>query len=249
MTHFLVRGLVMSWLSLFSTDEFWYEAEIAKHARSRCIASNCKEVIPKGELRIGVMCADKNDSHGWYHAVCLWENFGEKFNDNPRITKIEDIKNHDSLSGSAVDKIQELIDNASTSTSTTTSTATATATATATSTSTNAEPSSKRALPAEADELPPVPPYAMSGTISVKLDKNQDIHITGDVVHIGDKLKSHGAYFKEYNNIGWIFSCLERAGARRFLCMPDELPKVGQSVKLDLAELGRKHVSSLHGLD
>jgi len=97
-------------MSLFPGDEFWYEAETAKHARSRCIASNCKEIIPKGELRVGVMCADKNDSHGWYHAVCLWENFGDKFNDNPRITKIEDIKNHDSLSAAVVTKIQELID-------------------------------------------------------------------------------------------------------------------------------------------
>lgn len=210
-------------MSLFPGDEFWYEAETAKHARSRCIASNCKEIIPKGELRVGVMCADKNDSHGWYHAVCLWENFGDKFNDNPRITKIEDIKNHDSLSAAVVTKIQELIDIATCS---------------------DTQIGNKRALPEETEALPAPPAYAMSGTIFVKLDKNQDIYVSGDVVHIGDKLKSHGAYFKEYNNTGWMFSCSERAGARRFLCMPDELPAVGKVVKLDLAELGRKHVST-----
>lgn len=82
----------------------------------------------------------------------------------------------------------------------------------------------------------------MSGTITIKLNKNQDIHVSEDTGHITDKLKSHGAFYKEYNNIGWMWSCTERAGARRFLCLPDELPKVGKAVSFDLAELGRQHV-------
>lgn len=209
-------------MSLFPSDEFWYEAEITKHSRSRCIANNCKEIIAKGELRIGVQCEDKNDSHGWYHAVCLWENFGDNFNENPRISKIEDIKNHDSLSTSTTAKIQELIDNSKIESS-----------------------HSKRKLEVPVEALPESSPYAMSGSISVKLDKNQDIYVTGDVVHITEKLTSHGAIFKEHNNTGWLFSCTARAGARQFLCMPDELPKVGKAVTLDLAELGRKHVSDI----
>jgi hypothetical protein len=134
---------------------------------------------------------------------------------------MEDIKNHENLSVEIRNEIQDLIDNHTANTA-----------------------DLKRELEEQSAEIPPeTPQYAMSGLINVKLNKNQDIHISGDVAHISDKLKSHGAFYKEYNNIGWMFTCSERAGARRFLCMPDALPKVGQAVRLDLAELGRQHVS------
>lgn len=210
-------------MSLFETDEVWYEAGYAKAKRFRCIAEGCNEIIPKGELQVGIMCEDKNDCHGWYHPECLWKSFNLKFfKANPRITKIEDIKNHASLNASAQARIQELIDLSNSSHTTT-------------------------AAEAVAEEIPPEPPlYAMSGTIQVKLDKDQNIYISGDVAHIGDKLKSYGAFYKEYNKTGWMFSCTERAGARRFLCMPDDLPKVNTIVTLDLTELGRQHVSSIN---
>lgn len=215
-------------MSIFETDEVWYEAGLAPSKSVRCIAEGCNEVIPKGELRIGIMCEDKNDCHGWYHPECLWESFTLKFfKSNPRIRKIEDIKNHASLSAAIRTKIQDLIDKFDPAE--------------------QAEHNHDSGGVVEPEKPPEPPQYAMSGSVIVKLDKDQNIYVSGDVGHIGDKLKNHGAFYKDYKNTGWMFSCIERAGARKFLCMPDELPKVGKPLTLDLAELGRQHVSpALH---
>jgi hypothetical protein len=131
-------------MSLFDTDEIWYEAEIAKSGKSRCFGDGCKEITRKGELRIGIICEDKNDSHGWYHPTCLWATFLDRqFSGNPRITKMDDIKNHENLSIDIRNEIQNLIDNCTTHTA-----------------------NLKRELEEQSVETPPeTPQYAMSGSI------------------------------------------------------------------------------------
>ena len=88
--------------------------------------------------------------------------------------------------------------------------------------------------------------YAMAGTIVLTLDQTtQDINIRGNFEHIANRLRAAGASFQtgfyvlaEY----YKFPTTSRAGARKFLCMPDDLPPAGVDVEIDLAELGRKQV-------
>lgn len=88
--------------------------------------------------------------------------------------------------------------------------------------------------------------YAMAGTIVFKLVTNtQDILIRGDIGHISDRLRAAGGVLKngQYTlSDFWMFSTQSRAGARKFLCMPDDLPPPETDLEIDLEELGRKQV-------
>lgn len=92
----------------------------------------------------------------------------------------------------------------------------------------------------------PAPKYAMAGTIVFKLVKNtQDIEVRGNVEHIADRLRSAGGAQQSthwYVGVLWSFSTQSRAGARKFFCMPDDLPPADEYLEIDLAELGRKQV-------
>lgn len=88
------------------------------------------------------------------------------------------------------------------------------------------------------------PKFAMSGTIVFLLNGNsQSILISGDTAHIVHRLSAEGAY-KAQNYVGdqWEFSTTSRAGARRFLCMPDDLPRSDCAIEMSLKELGEKQV-------
>jgi hypothetical protein len=83
--------------------------------------------------------------------------------------------------------------------------------------------------------------FAMAGTAVFKLDRNQNIILTGHIHLIADKLRAEGGSFTTARGGSCTFPTTSRAGARRFLCMPDDLPPADTLVEIDLAELGRKH--------
>lgn len=90
------------------------------------------------------------------------------------------------------------------------------------------------------------PKYAMAGTVVFQLVQNtQDIDVRGNTEHIASRLRAAGGTHQttqwamaEY----WKFPTQSRAGARKFFCMPDDLPPADTYIEIDLADLGRKQV-------
>ncbi len=88
--------------------------------------------------------------------------------------------------------------------------------------------------------------YAMAGTISFRIVQNtQDIEVRGNTAHIAARLTAAGGVLQSgHHCVGelWVFSTQSRQGARKFFCMPDELPPAEVLAEIDLIELGQKQV-------